>query len=866
MKRSLILSLLLLLVAVRGGAVLNERDLAQSLSVLHAELKASYLKQKEMMKHYRQQTQAQHQQMLETMKKSNQIALMLYSQKSDYVFDMTYACHEATQLYKKAHERQVPYTKMRERLKSEVARYDALILSLQQLPPPLVKPTGKRLVVRPATGDSLTIDTLDGMGPGPRPELAVDSAKKDRQPPFELDSVGQYDREQCLLYAKALRNNMVELSNSILKDSANYENMSSQLDTLYNYAQARYHDIQQNIFRDTGTNYFKVITRFVSQFDRAKEDFMSKYSTGGVFRSTHSDWRGPTILGYVFFVVFYLLLAVLLSNLVVRVVIKRMKFAKTEAWRKIKPYLILTAGLLIFAISVMLATRVFSQNFYKMASSLLVEYAWLLAVLSLSLLIRLKPDEVGHGFRIYMPIAIMGLIIIVFRIVFIPNNIVMLFFPPVVLGFTFWQWRSISKHHKHVPRADYYYAQISLVVMAISTVLAWYGRALLSVEVFIWWLFQLTFIQTITCVFRLIDLYEKRFLEKRMEAFRQSHTNISTSAKKGEMITVTWLYDFVRMALVPIAGVYSVLLSIYMAADVFDMSDTCMQIFLTPFLNIEGVIRLSLFSIVVVSALYFLFRYINYAIKAFYRHFRLSAYMRKNDQSHVRENEVNLTLGYNLTSILVWGAYFVICLILLKIPSSGISIVTAGLATGIGFAMKDLLNNLFYGISLMSGRLRKGDWIECDGVTGRVDNIGYQTTEVITTDDCVMSFLNSTLVSKNFKNLTRNHSYEFAKFEVGITYGEDVEKVRKVLKEDLWKIQDYDEYGRPFMDPEHGITVRLESFGDSSVNIIVAVWVLVAKRIVFMGKLKEATYNSLNAHGIEIPFPQQDVYVKTLPS
>ena len=846
--------LLLLLCSVRGGAVLNERDLAQSLSVLHAELKASYLKQKEMMKHYQLQTQAQHQQMLETMKKSNQVALMLYSQKSDYVFDMSYACHEATQLYKKAHERQAPYTKMRERLKTEIARYDALIVSLQQLPPPLVKPTMKR------------VKLANGSTPMGEPRDSAMAKDKDREPPFQLDSVGQYDRKQCLLYAKALRNNMVELSNSILLDSANYENMSSQLDTLYNYAQARYHDIQQDIFRDSGTDYFKVITRFVSQFDRAKEDFLSKYSNEGAFRRVQSEWRGPTIMSYIVFVTSYLLLAVLLSNLVVRLVMKKAKFVQKDWWQRRRTYLILTAGLLIFAISVMLATRVFSQNFYKMASSLLVEYAWLLAVLSLSLLIRLKDNEVGHGFHIYAPISIMGLIIIFFRIVFIPNNIVMLFFPPVVLGFTIWQWRCIRRHHTHVPRADYYYSQVSLVVMAISTILAWCGRSLLSVEVFIWWLFQLTFIQTITCIFQLIDLYEQRFMEKRMEAFRQSHTNISTSARKGEMITVTWLYDFVRMALVPIAGVYSVLLSIYMAADVFDMSETCMQIFLTPFLNIDGVIRLSLFSIVVVTALYFLFKYINYAIKAFYRHFRLSTYMRKNDQSHVRENEVNLTLGYNLTSILVWGAYFVICLILLKIPSSGISIVTAGLATGIGFAMKDLLNNLFYGISLMSGRLRKGDWIECDGVTGRVDNIGYQTTEVITTDDCVMSFLNSTLVSKNFKNLTRNHSYEFAKFEVGITYGEDVEKVRQVLKEDLWKIQDYDEYGRPFMDPDHGITVRLESFGDSSVNIIVAVWVLVAKRIGFMGKLKEATYNSLNAHGIEIPFPQQDIYVKTMPA
>ena len=108
----------------------------------------------------------------------------------------------------------------------------------------------------------------------------------------------------------------------------------------------------------------------------------------------------------------------------------------------------------------------------------------------------------------------------------------------------------------------------------------------------------------------------------------------------------------------------------------------------------------------------------------------------------------------------VGGLFVILAFILLKIPKSGISLVTAGLATGIGFAMKDLLNNFFYGISLMAGRLRVGDWIECDGVQGKVESITYQSVQVVTNDNCVMSFLNSTLFANNFRNLTRNNSYE----------------------------------------------------------------------------------------------------------
>ena len=104
---------------------------------------------------------------------------------------------------------------------------------------------------------------------------------------------------------------------------------------------------------------------------------------------------------------------------------------------------------------------------------------------------------------------------------------------------------------------------------------------------------------------------------------------------------------------------------------------------------------------------------------------------------------------------------------MLHIPAGAIETVSAGLAAGLGFAMKDLLENFFYGISLMSGRVRVGDYIECDGIRGKVESITYQSTQIITSDGSVMAFLNSALFNKNFKNLTRNNSYEFVKLPVG---------------------------------------------------------------------------------------------------
>lgn len=841
MKKTLFL-LLLGILALPAGAVLKERNLQQSLSVLHVELRNAYVEQKLILQRYSATTQTQHKKMLETMKKSSQISLMLFSQTESNIFDLTYACNEATEQYRQFTRQRTPFKRINQNIINEVERYNGLINALEELPPALSrhKPAGPRM--------------------GPKDGKA-DTGKT----PFMLDSAGQNDRAKCLMYAKALRNNILRLSEQIKEDSMSYQMTANQLEKLNSYAIQRYHDIQQNIFVNNNTNYLEILSRLKMYVLYAQRDFQDKYSTSGSYRNVNSEWRGPIVWGYILFVIVYLVLACVLSICIVNLLMRKWKRLQTTGIRQRKAAITLTCGVMIFALSIMTARVSLTHNFYVMASKLLVEFAWLLVAIFASLLIRLDGTQIKNGFRIYTPIVLMGLIIIVMRIVFIPNIIVSLLLFPTVLCFTVWQWFNMRHNQKHVPHSDSLYTGASLMVMVFSTIAAAMGYTLLAVEAFIWWLFQLTAIQSITCVYHLLNLYEGSILKKRLMGSGASMPVLASAATKhGEYITVTWFFDLVHKALVPVAGVYSVLYCIYLAADVFDLSETCISIFMTPFVDLDGVIQLSLFKMVVVAALFFIFKYVSYATKAFYRHIRLNSLKRKSGKKMIRANEVNLTLGYNLITILAWGSYLILATIILRIPKSGISIITAGLATGVGFAMKDLLNNFFYGISLMAGRLRVGDWIECDGVQGKVESISYQSTQIITTDDCVMSFLNETLFSKNFKNLTRNHSYELVKIPVGVAYGTNVNRVRELLISAVEALQSKDKYGRYVLEPKRGVSVVLSDFGDNSVDLIVVIRVLVVEKIGFMGRAKEVIYNTLTENNIEIPFPQRDVYIRQI--
>lgn len=154
-----------------------------------------------------------------------------------------------------------------------------------------------------------------------------------------------------------------------------------------------------------------------------------------------------------------------------------------------------------------------------------------------------------------------------------------------------------------------------------------------------------------------------------------------------------------------------------------------------------------------------------------------------------------------------------------------------------------------------------GDYIECDGIRGKVDSITYQSTQILTGDGCVIAFLNSSLFSKNFKNITKNHSYELVKVPVGVAYGSNIEDVRHMLLDTVKGLFSKTSDGRDVISEKRDISVVFDEFGDNSVNLYVSFWVLAEEKFVVIGKMKEAIYNTLNNNNIEIPFPQRDIHI-----
>ncbi|MCR5017577.1 MAG: mechanosensitive ion channel family protein, partial [Bacteroidales bacterium] len=683
-----------------------------------------------------------------------------------------------------------------------------------------------------------------------------------RENAFQLDSLGQSDRDSCIFYAQGLLDISMAQKERLVADSTHYQQTAGMLKSAYDYAQERYKTVQNKIFIDGQTNYVSLLKSFKRYWRQASMDAKDKYSLNR--NVVHSQWRGPMVVGFAVFVLFWLVIAIVVSMVLVRILTKKVQLFKKDRLLKNKFTTTLIFTVIIFALSIMLASAFSTQHFFSMAAKILVEFAWMLAAIFVSLIIRVKEDSVRKGIRLYLPTLLMCFIIISFRIAFIPNSLINIIFPPILLIFTIFQGWTLKRFRKALPQSDFIFGSVSMLVMVATTLIAFWGYVLLGVQLLIWWFFQLTLLQTVTAVYDILDIYNKNHIQEVKRRYIQEHPDMPHRNDR-DMIAVTWPHAFIKQALLPIAIVVSIPLSIYMASGVFDLTEVFSEYFIYPFLNVEGYISLSFYKIVMVLTLYFLFKFMNYFAKAWYRQYKIKSILNASSVKVLNENQVNFTLAENVIAIIFWGIYIITIFVLLKIPTTAVKVIGAGLATGLGFAMKDILNNFFYGVQLMSGRLRVGDYVECDGVRGKVDSITYQTTQIVAADGSVMAFPNSTLFNKNFKNLTKNHSYELLSFTVGVKYGVDVEEVRKIILDALIPLQKTDKYGRDILDSKFGVQIRFQDFGDNSVNLQVVQFVTVEEKMAYASRAKEAVYNALNKHGIEIPFPQRDLYIKSMP-
>ncbi len=195
---------------------------------------------------------------------------------------------------------------------------------------------------------------------------------------------------------------------------------------------------------------------------------------------------------------------------------------------------------------------------------------------------------------------------------------------------------------------------------------------------------------------------------------------------------------------------------------------------------------------------------------------------------------------------------------------SNLALVAGALSVGIGFGLQSIVNNFVSGLILLFERsLKVGDFIELDsGVLGVIVDINVRSTLINTNDNVDIIVPNSELVGTKVTNWTLREATRRMRIPFGVAYGSDKNLVKSAVLEAAARVpvtlQTPDKYL-----PQ----VWLVGFGDSSLNFELVVWV--SQAAVKKPSGVSAAYlweieTSLQQHGIEIPFPQRDLNIRSL--
>jgi small-conductance mechanosensitive channel len=189
---------------------------------------------------------------------------------------------------------------------------------------------------------------------------------------------------------------------------------------------------------------------------------------------------------------------------------------------------------------------------------------------------------------------------------------------------------------------------------------------------------------------------------------------------------------------------------------------------------------------------------------------------------------------------------------------SSLAVIVGGLGIGIGFGLQNIVSNFVSGLIILAERpIALGHRVEVGGVAGQVTKISLRSTVVVTNDNITIIVPNSNFITNPVTNWSYGDPKVRLRLPIGVAYGSDVEKLRKIL------LAIASENPAVLKDPAP--SVRFLEFGDSSLNFELAVWTIDMARSPtrFRSELYFAMERKFRENNIEVPFPQRDLHLRS---
>lgn len=213
---------------------------------------------------------------------------------------------------------------------------------------------------------------------------------------------------------------------------------------------------------------------------------------------------------------------------------------------------------------------------------------------------------------------------------------------------------------------------------------------------------------------------------------------------------------------------------------------------------------------------------------------------------------------FKILKYVVWVVASFVVLQSVGIELSPFFNAIAGLLIGLGVGAAPIFNTYLSGLIVqLEGTIKVDDVVEVDGVVGQVKDINLRNSKIQTRDDIVIIMPNHKFVTESAINWSHDHDNTRFRVPVGVGYGSDVDVVERALLECMSEQKGISNYPKPM--------VWFEDFGNSSLDFTC---VFYSHEALSMPQLKSQlrfkVWRKFKEYGIEIPFPQQDLHLKTV--
>lgn len=230
-----------------------------------------------------------------------------------------------------------------------------------------------------------------------------------------------------------------------------------------------------------------------------------------------------------------------------------------------------------------------------------------------------------------------------------------------------------------------------------------------------------------------------------------------------------------------------------------------------------------------------------------------------------RLNAAQQLLGEKLTSLLVWTLLVLSGIDLMGISLAALTVFSGAFGLAIGFGLQKTFGNLISGIILlMDGSIKPGDVIAVgegsEKTVGQVSRIGIRSVSVITRDKIEYLIPNEQLMTSQVENWSFSSRDVRVKVPISVAYGTDLDLAEKLMLDEARKIARVVDLHPP--------AVWLTAFGENSIKFEIQLWIDDPEE--GLGNLRsdvlKAVWKSFKANGIEVPFAQMDMHLKSWPA